>query len=83
VNTQGIDSNRSWNNFVKLTEDARKRNQGIGVSDKAVSNVKKAVDNSSFTMTNNKVSAGRNVSFSTGAPKVETRILGGLFDTYV
>lgn len=83
---QGISGNNdAWIQFVKLTQEARKRNQGI-TSETAVkaSNVQSfANKRAGAAFQNQSVSFSQNASPVNNETKHTTKILGGLFDTYV
>jgi hypothetical protein len=85
VNTQGVQSNNdSWAQFVKLTQDARKRNQGISTQTGTASQVNRTASNTTAAVFQSQsVPFAKNVSFNNEVPKVQSKILGGMFDTYV
>lgn len=82
MNTQGIGNSSSWENFVRLTEEARMRNSSTEVKATKQVSVRKPLDNGGMIMPGAKNISGQNTTFLTGAPKVQSRILGGMFDTY-
>jgi hypothetical protein len=84
VNTQGIQSNNdSWAQFVKLTQDARKRNQGISTQTGTASQVNRTVTKTTDAVFQSQsVPFAKNISFDSAVPKVQSKILGGMFDTY-
>lgn len=77
INTQGVGGSRdSWSQFMKVAQEARLRNSGFAQKAGFVSGVKEEKSQTS------PVASSRGVAFSAGEPKVNSRILGGLFDAY-
>lgn len=85
MNTQGIRSNNdSWAQFVKLTQEARMRNQGISTQTGTASQVNRTVSKTTTAVLGSQsVPFAKNISFNSAVPKVNSKILGGMFDTYV
>lgn len=67
----------SWTRFMKLAQDARTRNNGLSKVSKNSS-----VQSAFPSMPTYKSSGVLKSSFSTGAPDIKRRILGGQFDSY-
>ena len=85
MNTQGIgSSNDSWAQFVKLAQDARKRNQGISTQNGTAAQVNKTLNKpTGAVFQSQSVPFAKNISFNNLVPKAQSKILGGQFDTYV
>lgn len=85
MNTQAVSGNNdSWVQFMKLTQDARKRNQGISTQGATTSQVNRMVSKTTAAVFQSQaVPFAKNISFNNTAPKVQSKILGGMFDTYV
>lgn len=85
MNTQAVSGNSdSWAQFMKLTQDARKRNQGISTQSATASQVNRTVSKTTAALFQSQtVPFAKNVSFNSAVPKVQSKILGGMFDTYV
>jgi len=80
VNTQGIGKQDAWSHFMKLTQDARLRNNGLSSGISAVSTSKSS---SAASVQANKVPLIlKGMSYSKGQPDVKKVILGGKFDAY-
>jgi hypothetical protein len=85
VNTQGISNNQdSWMQFVKLTQEARKRNSYVQeLNSKNNVQQKQTIKAHNIFGQNQKISFVKSNSINDSEPKLHTKILGGLFDTYV
>lgn len=85
VNTQTISGNNdSWAQFMKLTQAARMRNQGISPQNGTAQQVNRTVSKATSAVFQSQAAPFvRNVSFNSAVPKVQSKILGGMFDTYV
>jgi hypothetical protein len=84
VNTQGIrNNNDTWAQFMKLTQEARSRNQGIAAVPvkNSVNRVNTAKVLSQINQ-NPATSFVNKSSFISDKPAVKTKIVGGLVDTY-
>lgn len=85
MNTQAVSGNNdSWAQFMKLTQDARKRNQGISTQTVASPQVNRPVSKTTAALFQSQsVPFAKNISFNSAVPKAQSKILGGMFDTYV
>lgn len=85
MNSQGISKNNdSWMKFVKLTQEARKRNSYVQESNfKNTVLQKQAIKSQGTLVYNQAISFVKSNSINNNDQKVQTKILGGLFDTYV
>jgi hypothetical protein len=70
-------SGDSWTRFMKLAQEARTRNSGLSKVSRNSS-----VESAFPSTTTSRSSSTYKSSFSTGAPDVKRRILGGQFDSY-
>lgn len=77
MNTQGIQQSDAWMQFVKLTAQARMRNEGLTKSGAVSANAKKQQLSPFPSQQYVKVS-----SFKGMEQVANKRILGGLFDAY-
>jgi hypothetical protein len=85
VNTKVVSGNNdSWVQFMKLTQDARKRNQGISAQSGTAPQVNRTVSKTTAAVFQSQaVPFAKNISFNNAVPRVQSKILGGMFDTYV
>jgi hypothetical protein len=84
VNTQSIGkSNDTWAQFMKLTQEARSRNQGIAaVPAKQTMNRVNASRAPGQAFPQQYISSVNKSQFISGEPAVKAKIVGGLVDTY-
>jgi hypothetical protein len=83
VNTQGVRQPDAWAQFVKLTAEARQRNQALSntkAKDSATGTF--SIDNRQSVSGKPKVNFVNNLSFSATAPINNNKTLGRLFDAY-
>lgn len=80
MNTQGVNNQVSWAEFVRLTQQARIRNNGFSKNANRVNEVKKRVKTNPYTSVKNGMA--KNISHTQASAGAKTKISGGLFDAY-
>lgn len=81
MNTQGVNSQISWAEFVRLTQQARIRNNGLTKESSRVSEVKKRADINPYSSVAQKGFV-RNMPNTKQTSGAKIKISGGLFDAY-
>lgn len=83
MNTQGVRQTDAWAQFVKLTAQARQRNQSLSNTKAQISSTGTfSVDNRQSVSQSSQVNNVKKLSFSVSAPINNNKTLGRLFDAY-
>ena len=80
MNTQGVNNQVSWAEFVRLTQQARIRNNGFSKEINRVNEVNKRIRTNPYNSVQNGMS--KNISQTQVSAGAKTKISGGLFDAY-
>ena len=80
MNTQGVNNQVSWAEFVRLTKQARTRNNGFSKEVNRVNEVNKRIKTNPYTSVQNE--NVKNISHTQVPAGAKIKISGGLFDAY-
>lgn len=81
MNTQGINSQVSWAEFVRITQQARIRNSGLSDNVNRVHDVEKRERTNPYKSVQ-KAPVENSLYTSSPTTKAKIKISGGLFDAY-